>query len=84
LIFLIDYDRSTGKLVSMRRFDSAAADAAADARLELELDLNRRGIEREVVLLDAANEGDLRRTHQRYFATARELAEGFLNDLARR
>jgi hypothetical protein len=36
-------------------------------RLEIELDLNRKGIDHEVVLLEAADENALRRTHRRYF-----------------
>jgi hypothetical protein len=75
VIFLIDYERGTGKLVSIRRFDSAGAVEAADARLELELDLNRRGINREVVLLEAASENDVRKTHRRYFESVSELAK---------
>ncbi len=33
----------------------------------MELDLNHRGIEHEVVLLEAENADALRRTHRRYF-----------------
>ena len=73
MLFLIDYDREQGRLVSLRSFDEAEPSAAKVARLELELALNRGGIAREVVLLEAASEADLRRTHRRYFATIAEL-----------
>jgi hypothetical protein len=39
----------------------------------MELDLNRRGVEREVVLLEAENEEALRRTHRRYFEDLAQL-----------
>lgn len=66
-LFLIEYDRSRGKIVSILEFDEADSKLAEQARLEMELDLNRRGLEREVVLLEAKNEMALRRTHRRYF-----------------
>ena len=46
-----------------------------DLRLNLELDLNRRGVDHEVVLLEAENEDALRRTHRRYFETLRQLLQ---------
>lgn len=33
----------------------------------MELDLNRKGVDHEVVLLDAVSKEALHRTHQRYF-----------------
>lgn len=74
MMFLLQYDREAGRLLSFRSFPEGDAAAAQQARLELELSLNRRGILHEVVVLDAANEDDLRRTHRRYFAGASELA----------
>jgi hypothetical protein len=73
MIFLIEYDRSQGRIVTFRAFDDAARREAEDSRLQLELELNRRGIEREVVLLEAATELALRRTHRRYFVDLAEL-----------
>jgi hypothetical protein len=74
MIFLIEYTRREGRIVSLKKFDDDDANLAANTRLELELDLNRRGIEREVVLFEAANEDALRRTHRRYFETLTQLA----------
>lgn len=73
MVFLIEYARHKGRLVKFETFPDASLSAAQDARLELELDLNRRGIKHEVVILEAKNEQALRRTHRRYFDTLAEL-----------
>ena len=67
MIFLIEYNRSEGKIVTFREFDGSQLHEAEDARFEIELDLNRKGVDHEVVLLEAASKEALRRTHQRYF-----------------
>lgn len=67
MIFLIEYDRASGTVTELRKFDASSLKVAEDARLELELKLNRAGIQHEVVLLDAPSEEALRRTHGRYF-----------------
>lgn len=76
MVFLIEYDRPTGRIVSTREFSDACRGEAEKARLDLELDLSRRRLVREVVLLQAADEGALRRTHRRYFETPRQLSTG--------
>ena len=43
-------------------------------RLDLEIELLRRGQVREVVLLEAASEEALRKTHRRYFEDLATLA----------
>ena len=49
-------------------------EAAGDgARLDVELALHRQQVDHEVVLLQAASEAALRRTHRRYFETASEI-----------
>lgn len=73
MLFLIEYDRSRGQIITFRKFGDSDHQNAADVRLEMELALNRIGIEREVVLLDAASEKALRRTHRRYFEDLSEL-----------
>lgn len=67
MIFLIEYNRPSGKIVTSRTFGDTQRHIAQEMRLSLELDLNRSGIDHEVVLLDAENEAALRRTHRRYF-----------------
>lgn len=73
MLFLIEYNRNRGEIVTMREFDDSERQNAEDSRLEMELELNRRGIEHEVVLLDAFSEEALRRTHRRYFKDVPEL-----------
>jgi len=73
MIFLIEYDRPSGKIVEMRKFADSERMTAQDARLELELKLHRQGIRREVVILEASSEAALRHTHSRYFDDIREI-----------
>ena len=75
MIFLIEYNRSEGHLVTFRDFHDSQRREAEDSRLGIELDLNRKGIDHEVVLLDAASEDALRRTHRRYFEDLRQILE---------
>lgn len=73
MIFLIEYNRREGLIVTFRDFDDSRRREAQDSRLEMELDLNRKGVDHEVVLLEAANQGALHRTHQRYFKNLDQL-----------
>jgi hypothetical protein len=73
MLFLIEYDRNKGEIVTFRGFGEGESESAEQARLELELDLNHRHVEREVVLLEAENEEALRRTHRRYFEDLAQL-----------
>jgi hypothetical protein len=73
MLFLIEYNRSRGEIVTFKGFGGDELQSAERARLEMELDLNSRGIEREVVLLEAENEAALRRTHRRYFEDLEQL-----------
>jgi hypothetical protein len=74
MIFLIEYHRTEGQIFSFSTFDKSERQQAQDARLALELALLRRGIEREVVLLEAAFEAAIRVTHARYFESLEQLA----------
>ncbi len=73
MLFLIEYERPVGKIISFRKFYAAERSAAETARLEMELELNRQEVEHEVVLLEAETEEALRRTHRRYFEDLTEL-----------
>jgi len=73
MIFLIEYNRSKGKIVTFRDFDDSQRREAEDARLEIELDVNPKRVDHEVVLLEAASKDALRWTHQRYFTDLTEL-----------
>ncbi len=75
MIFLIEYNRSQGRIVTFRNFEDAQRTEAEESRLGIELDLNRKGIDHEVVLLDAHDEDALRLTHRRYFEDLRQILE---------
>jgi hypothetical protein len=74
MIFLIQYDRSRGEIVTLRTFSDSERGIAEDARLEMEIGLNRDEVDREVVILEAESEEGMRRTHRRYFENLSELA----------
>lgn len=67
MIYLIQYDRRLGQLVQLEEFPSDCKDRAEETRLRVELELLSRKIVHEVVLLEASNEDELRKTHRRYF-----------------
>ncbi len=75
MVFLIEYSRTEGQIVTFKTFKDSERHDAETARLDLELDLNRKGVGHEVVLLEASSEIALRRTHRRYFEDARQIAE---------
>ncbi len=52
---------------SLSKFSLSRSDLRPKLRLEHELDLNRKKIDHEAVLMDAANEAALFRAHMRYF-----------------
>ena len=72
MIFLIEYDRQKECMVKFEKFKNSQRDVAENQRLEIELDLNRRKVNHEVVLLEADTENGLRRTHKRYFQSLKE------------
>ncbi|MBV6494906.1 MAG: hypothetical protein DYH05_02805 [Acidobacteria bacterium ACB1] len=67
MFYLIEYERKSFRTVLFKEFASTEHEKASKERLELELELNERGIDHEVVILEAANKEALRRTHRRYF-----------------
>lgn len=73
MIFLIEYNRSEGRIVTFRSFDDSQRREAENSRLEIELDLNRKEVGHEVVLLEAESEDALRQTHRRYFEDLRQI-----------
>lgn len=74
MIFLIQYDRACGELVTLKTFSDTERGAAEETRLKIEIGLNRDEVDREVVILEAESEEALRRTHRRYFENLSELA----------
>ena len=79
MIFLLEYNRPQEKLVTFKVFDDSDGRGAEKLRLDLELELSRKGIDHEVVLLQAASEEALRRTHRRYFETPSQIAMSAIN-----
>ena len=75
MIFLIEYDRPAGEIIALKNFDDSQRLKAEKTRVDLELELNRKGVHHEVVLLEAASEEALRRTHRRYFENLSQLAQ---------
>ncbi len=75
MIFLIEYNRKIRQIVTFNTFNDSERRKAEDARLQMELELNRLAAEHEVVLLEAATEATLRRTHRRYFESLSELVK---------
>ena len=75
MFFLIQYDRRNGQLVTFERYMKSQRGKAEEARLAMELKLQADGVEREVVMLEAASEEALRKTHRRYFESLEALAK---------
>ena len=73
MLFLIEYKRSEGRIVNLKTFDDSERSKAERVRFEIELKLNQKKIDHEVVLLDAADERALRRTHRRYFENVAQI-----------
>ncbi len=73
MIFLIEYNRREGSIATFRDFDDSQRREAEDLRLDIELVLNRKGVDHEVVLLEAESQDALRRTHRRYFEDLRQI-----------
>jgi hypothetical protein len=76
MLFLIEYNRKQGQLVTFTKFSDEQRKIAAGRRLQLELLLNHQRIDHEVVLLHTVDENAVRRTHRRYFEDLSELLRG--------
>ena len=75
MLFLIEYARSEGRVVKLKSFTDSERAEAQKQKFDIELALNRCGIEHEVVLLDALDEDAIRRTHRRYFENLSQILE---------
>lgn len=69
MIFVIEFDRAAYRRLRTERFDDARREAAAELRLAWEIEAAKADLDREVVILEAREESDLRQTHRRYFET---------------
>jgi hypothetical protein len=77
MLFLIEYNRKQGRMVTFRSFADSEGVTAQDQRLELELELNATDVDHEVVILEAESEAAIRLSHARYFYDLHELVEKF-------
>ena len=82
MIFLIEYDRPLGSIIQFKSFDDSVRAEAESLRLEIELGLRDRQVNREVVLLEAVSEEDLRKTHRRYFEDVNQIGKAIPRDAA--
>lgn len=73
MLFLIEYDRLRGEIVNMSTHQDDERALVDVARLQMELWLRQGRGKREVVVLEAASEQALRKTHARYFKSAHAL-----------
>jgi hypothetical protein len=67
MFFVVDYDRKQGKIISLTSFSTNQREAAEDARLKIELQIDQAESNREIVLIEAKDEDNLRESHSRYF-----------------
>ena len=67
MIFVIEYHRREERIVTLHSFEDSQRSDAEKLRLAVELDLQKQGVDHEVVLLEAKDTNALRRTHGRYF-----------------
>lgn len=78
MIYLIEYHRQAGRLISLKEFPEEEREVAESERLELELLLLRERAPHEVVVLEAESTPDLRHTHRRYFEELSSLTDRIL------
>jgi len=74
MIFLIEYNRQKGRVLTFKKFKDSDRTKAEKKRLELELALNQENVDHEVVLLEATTENLMRHTHRRYFESLNAIA----------
>ena len=74
-IFLIQYDRSLGRIVQLQKFDDDDRPTADSTRFALELENVEHPVRFEVVLLDERELRKLCETHRRISSMLEELVE---------
>ena len=72
MVFLMQYRRREGRLVTFGQYDEITSRLSV-IEDELEIRLNAANIDDEVVLLEAADQEALRKTHRRYFENPAEI-----------
>jgi hypothetical protein len=69
--FLIHYDRTEGRLVSLTAYEDRKE--ASRNKLRIEIEMLSSGLNHEIVVLEATDEVSLRKTHKRYFTSLDDL-----------
>ena len=77
MIFLIEFDRAAHRIFRFEHFDDAQREVAVKRRLALEIETATAKLDHEVVLLEAADEKQIRQTHGRYFKSVEDLVADF-------
>ncbi len=81
MIFLIEYNRPEGRIVTFDEFSDFDRTKAEDLRFEKEIDLRRKSIDHEIVILEADSIEALHKTHCRYFKDYAEIGKSILEAL---
>jgi hypothetical protein len=85
MLFLIEYSRSQGKLISLKSFPDTEWNAVMDERLELELDLFHRKVQdHDALVFQSDSLETLKVTHGNYFKTLEELFDELVNEITSR
>jgi len=79
MLFLIQYDKHHGNVISIHEFEEAQRREAEKARAALELALCGEGSVYEVALLDAKALDDVRKTYPHYFKDAPEAVRSIID-----
>jgi len=82
MYFLIEYDRSKGRIIRLESFKDSDKHEAENLRLKIELELKRKAVDHEVVILQAENKDALRQPHRRYFEDHRGIGRSINTDAA--
>lgn len=67
MIFLIHYDRQSGRTLTFQDYLDSERERAQDERLRLEMQFNLGSASQEIILLEADSLEALRQTHAKYF-----------------
>lgn len=67
MIFLIHYDRQSGRTLTFKDYLDSERKRAQDERLKLEMRFNLGTPSQEIILLEAESRDALKETHAKYF-----------------
>lgn len=79
---MIEYNQNKGHLVKVEDFNDCDRSKAQGLRLNKEIDLLRKSINHEVVILEADSFEALLKTHSRYFKSCRQIGKAMCDAVA--